>query len=157
MQRQAVEGYRAELAKLLEAKDPRSSGGKLARGSVLFVFPGEHGEAPERITVQIDDSTVRVLPGAQSLEGRPVALIRAPLAAWLAFSAAPSAEARAAISLYGEFGLLESLSAMVSVRRSAVSARCFALPALNTQTRRKRKSHVHYSKNQLSGSVDRDQ
>lgn len=132
---------------LLEAKDPRVSGAELLRGTVLFLFADTAVDAQARLSVQIDETTVRVLPGAQSLEGRPVAVIQAPFAAWRAYSSAPTAEGREGISFFGELRLLQSLSAVARAKRSTVSARLFDLaPAATkseTKTRRKRQNHVH--------------
>ncbi len=145
MNQQAVEAYRSGLARLVEAKDPRALHADLLRGSVLFLFTDMAAAAPACITVQIDETTVRVLPGAQSLVGRPVALIHAPFEAWLAYASSPSPEGRASVSIYGELALLQSLSAVVRGKRSALSARSFDLApaASESKSKRRRMSHAH--------------
>lgn len=145
MEQHAVEAYRAELARLVEAKDPRTLDAEVLRGTVLFLFTDTATDVPARITVQIDETIVRVLPGAQSLEGRPVALIHAPFEAWLAYARSPDAAGQAFISIYGNLALLQSLSAVVQGKRNLLSARFFDLAptASKSTSKRKRMSHVH--------------
>lgn len=115
--------YLKMLKEFLEAKDPRTLSAGLKRGSLLFVF--RDGPSIERLTIRIDKKLVEVVEGAHSLSDEAVLLIRGTLAGWLRYTGEPTQENLQQIELYGDLGLLTTLSSLIQTKRSAISARFF--------------------------------
>jgi hypothetical protein len=115
-----VEEYVRLLRGRLKPKDPR----KLERartGSIVFVL--REGDAKTGVTVRIGDRKVEVLDGACPIEGRSTAYVFAALVDWIAFYETGDADRLRALKVFGDVGLLRTMTELSTQQASFVSIR----------------------------------
>ena len=92
-------------------------------GDLVLVLKDEQ-EQSHGITVRMEKNGVKVLEGASSSQENPITYVFARMTDWLAFYERGEREKLGSLKLFGDTGLLHTMTELWAQRNSVLSLRC---------------------------------